>query len=63
MIVAGGSGFWRFEDDADGTLVEWTYTFELTSPLWWPVAKLLMAGYKHWMRRGLRTAKGLLDRT
>ena len=61
LIVAAGAGIWRFEESGDGTAVTWTYTFELTSGLWWPVAKLMMMGYRHWMRLGLRKAKSQLE--
>ena len=63
MIVAGGSAIWRFQDVEQGTSVEWTYSFELTSPLWWPVAILMMAGYRRWMKRGLAKAQAMLDRS
>ena len=61
LVVAAGAGFWRLEDRGEGTGVEWTYTFELTSPLWWPVGKLLLWGYRQWMRRGLKKAEALLE--
>ena len=61
MLVKGGAGDWRFTESGDGTLVIWHYEFELTSALWWPVGKVMMAGYGHWMARGLARAKELLE--
>ena len=42
LLVREGHADWRFEPRADGTQVRWTYRFELTSPLAWPLAAPLL---------------------
>lgn len=61
LMVAAGSSIWRFAESTGRTRVDWTYTFELTSPLWWPIARIMMWGYRRWMQRGLRLAKSHLE--
>lgn len=61
LMIAAGSSIWRFSDFNGSTQVDWTYSFELTSALWWPVAQIMMWGYGRWMRRGLRLAKAQLE--
>lgn len=44
-LARAGHADWTFTPIADGTRVVWTYDFELTSPLAWPVAWPLLNGF------------------
>jgi hypothetical protein len=58
LLVARGEGDWLFSACARGTRIEWTYTFDLTSPLAAPFAMPVLALFRRWMQRGLaRTAE------
>ncbi len=61
-LATEGRGQWRFTRTADGTRVEWIYTFTARSPLTYPlllaVAQWLWRGY---MRVGLRATKRLVE--
>ena len=61
ILIISGGGDWRFSGSDHATRVRWTYSFELTSPLWWPVGKPMMIGYREWMIRGLGRAKSILE--
>ncbi len=41
-LVQVGHSEWTLEPDGDGTVVTWTYTFEVGHALAWPVVRLLM---------------------
>jgi hypothetical protein len=53
LLVRRAEADWIFTASAQGTRIEWTYRFELTSPLAAPLAALVMILFKRWMRRGL----------
>jgi Polyketide cyclase / dehydrase and lipid transport len=53
LLVRGAEADWIFTASAQGTRIEWTYRFELTSPLAAPLAAVVMMPFKRWMRRGL----------
>lgn len=42
-LVRAGSAEWRMAERDGGTSVRWTYAFELTAPLAWPVAAPLLS--------------------
>lgn len=42
LLVRAGHADWRFAPQAGGTHVRWTYRFELTSALAWPLAAPLL---------------------
>jgi hypothetical protein len=50
-LALAGHANWTFEPLAQGTRVVWTYDFELTSPLAWPIAAPLLHGF---MRAAMR---------
>ena len=47
-LVRAGTAQWQLTERDGGTFVQWTYDFELTTPLVWPIAapllKLFMQG-------------------
>jgi len=53
LLVRRGEADWIFTASAQGTRIEWTYRFELTSPLAAPLAAVVMMLFKRWMQRGL----------
>ena len=61
LIVHGGAGSWTFDEVFHGTRVWFSDTFTLTSPLWWPIGRLMMAGYRMWMVKGLNRGKARLE--
>ena len=59
-MVERGEGDWLFSACARGTRIEWTYTFDLTSPLAAPFARPILAIFRRWMQRGLRAIAAAL---
>jgi uncharacterized protein YndB with AHSA1/START domain len=53
LLVRRAEADWMFTAAAQGTRVDWTYRFELTSPLAAVPAAVAMMLFKHWMQRGL----------
>lgn len=53
LIVRTGWAVWAFSPSASGTHVEWSYTLELTTPLVYPLARLVEVLFRRWMKRGL----------
>ena len=54
LLVRTGEACWTFRDAAGGgTEIEWTYTFQLRSPLAAPVAAPTVMLFRRWMQRGL----------
>ena len=56
-IVRGGEGDWTFTSFRDGTTITWTYRFELTSPVVYPLAALVIGLFRRWMARGLANVR------
>lgn len=53
-MVRSGEGCWNFSEASGGTEVQWTYTFELRSPLAYPfAAPTVLLMFRRWMRIGL----------
>ena len=62
-LVRAGHADWTFAPRDGGTDVVWRYRFELTSPLAWPIAALLLLVFMQGaMRRCLRAMTVALDR-
>lgn len=59
LLVRSGSAEWRLEARDGGTFVRWTYDFELTAPLAWPLAAPLLAIF---MRGAMRRCLANLAR-
>jgi uncharacterized protein YndB with AHSA1/START domain len=53
LLVRSGEGDWRFAAADGGTRVEWTYTFDLTTPLVYPLAAAVLTLFRRWMQRAL----------
>lgn len=52
-LVRGAGGEWVLSDADGGTEVAWTFTFELRSPLVWPIAALVGRAFRKAMRAAL----------
>ena len=52
-LVRSGTGHWTFSEEAEGTRVHWSYTFELTSVLAWPLTMVLSVLFRRFMERCL----------
>jgi len=59
-IVRGGEGDWTFTSFRDGTTIVWIYRFELTSPIVYPIAALVVVLFRRWMARGLAKVRAQL---
>jgi uncharacterized protein YndB with AHSA1/START domain len=53
LLVRGGAADWSFRPNRGGTTVDWTYTFELTTPLVYPLAAPVILLFNRWMRAAL----------
>jgi len=53
LLVRGAEGEWRFAPTERGARVDWTYTFDLTTPLVWPLALATLQIFRLWMQRAL----------
>jgi hypothetical protein len=60
LLVRRGTGDWTFTPEAGGTRIAWSYRFELTSPLAWPLAALVALLFRRWMAQGLAELRALL---
>ena len=61
-LVNSGEGTFTFSDVEGGTQIEWTYTFELKSPLAYPLALPITGLFKRWQARGLARAREELSK-
>src|SRR5262249_44368140 len=52
-LVRTGEGDWVFSPAGEGTDLEWTYSFELPSPLAAPLAAPVLLLFRRWMANGL----------
>jgi hypothetical protein len=52
-LVRSGEGDWVFSPAGEGTDLEWTYSFELTSALAAPLAAGVLLLFRRWMANGL----------
>ncbi|MGB8332670.1 MAG: SRPBCC family protein [Polyangiales bacterium] len=53
FLVRSGTGCWDFSEVDGGTRIVWSYTFELTSPLAYPLAIPVVWLFKGWLQQGL----------
>jgi uncharacterized protein YndB with AHSA1/START domain len=61
LMVRTGEACWTFRDgERGGTDIEWTYVFQLRSPLAVPVAAPTIMLFRRWMQRGLDRIAGEL---
>ena len=61
-LVRSGEGCWDFSDADDGTRIDWSSEFELTSPLAYPFALVARVSYMSWMKHGLEAMRSELAR-
>jgi hypothetical protein len=54
LLVRSGEGDWIFRETAGGTRIEWGYTFELTTPVVYPAALIMVGQFRRWMEQQLR---------
>jgi len=61
-LVKSGEGTWTFtpSPEGDGTRVDWSYTFELTSRAASPIAALVIAIFRRWMLKGLAELRAVM---
>jgi uncharacterized protein YndB with AHSA1/START domain len=62
LLVRGGEGDWTFSPAGDGTRIAWDYRFELTTPLVYPLAAVVVLLFRRWMAGGLGRLRTLLTR-
>ncbi len=53
LLVRTGEGDWTFTPSGGGTTIVWIYRFDLTTPLVYPFAALVLVLFRRWMMRGL----------
>lgn len=53
LLVRSGTGNWEFTEVEGGTQIVWSYTFELTSPLAYPLALPIVRLFRGWLQQGL----------
>ncbi len=52
-LVRGGESDWTFAPSDGGTSIVWVYSFDLTTPLAYPLAAPIAFLFRRWMMRGL----------
>ena len=53
LMVRGAESDWSFRPSGGGTVIDWTYTFDLTSPLVYPLAAPVIWLFNRWMKAAL----------
>jgi uncharacterized protein YndB with AHSA1/START domain len=53
LFISGAEAGWVFETIGSGTRLVWTYTFDLTSPVAYPIARLIAFVFRKYMQKGL----------
>jgi hypothetical protein len=59
-MIRSCEGRWLFSDTEGGTKIDWMLTFELTTPLAYPIIQPMMPLQRRWMRRGLERMRDKL---
>lgn len=59
-LVRGGEGDWTFTPSDGGTSIVWVYSFDLTTPLAYPLAAPIALLFRRWMTRGLVRIRAVL---
>src|SRR5262245_9170014 len=62
LLVKAGEGDWHFSPEGAGTRIDWTYRFELTTPLVYPLGVLIVGLFRRWMEAGLAAIRVELSR-
>ena len=58
-LLRSGEGTWTFSEVADGTRLEWSYEFELRSPLAYAVAPPMAALFRRYQQKALERIRDL----
>jgi len=58
-LLRSGEGTWTFSDVTDGTRVEWSYEFELRSPLAYAIAPPMAALFRRYQKNALARIRDL----
>jgi hypothetical protein len=53
FITRAGEADWTFSEQRGGTRIDWTYTFDLTTPLVYPAALVMRGQFGRWMEQQL----------
>jgi Polyketide cyclase / dehydrase and lipid transport len=53
FLVRGGEGDWTFVEHSGKTRIDWNYAFDLTTPLVYPAAILMLGQFRRWMEQQL----------
>lgn len=61
-LVRSGEATWDFQANNGNTVLLWTYRFELTTPLVWPLARAVTALFAVAQRRALRKIADVVGR-
>jgi hypothetical protein len=61
FLVRSGTGCWDFSEVDGGTRIEWSYVFELKSPLAYPLLLLVVPLFRGWQKQGLEAMRAELS--
>jgi len=62
-LVRRAGGDWTVREEGDGAHIEWTFTFELTTPLLWPIVAPLRRDFQIAMRKALLRKREILEQS
>jgi hypothetical protein len=58
-LLRSGEGTWTFSEVTDGTRIEWSYEFELRSPLAYTIAPPMAALFRRYQKKALARIRDL----
>ena len=61
MLVRSAGGQWDLSEDGDRTRIDWTFTFDLTTPYVWPIAVGIKRDFGTAMRKALECMRDNLE--
>ncbi len=62
FLVRVGEGEWTFAARDGRTRIDWSYTFELTTPLVYPAAAFMLGQFRRWMEQQLSAIDAALTK-
>jgi carbon monoxide dehydrogenase subunit G len=60
-MFRGGGGTWTFSREGEATRIDWRFSFDLVSPLVWPIAVMVRAPFARAMQDALARTKSSLE--
>jgi hypothetical protein len=60
FLVSAGEAEWIFTERGASTRIDWSYTFDLTTPLVYPLALIMVSQFRGWMVQQLEAIAGAL---